>query len=281
MELETMKFELREDGIGILSLNRPEKLNAISFQMEEDFHQVLDHLMVNLDCRVLILRGEGRAFSAGTDLQEGLTLNSKKTPEGYDKFYFLTMKEPIKRKMYHQWRITQIIVKLRKISQPIIALVQGAAAGGGLAFALASDIRIVTKDAKFINASINIGLTGADMGGSYFLPRLIGRARASEILMSGRIVNGVEAEKIGLAVKIVDEANLLKAGLEIAEELLTKSPLGLRMTKEAINLSLDSPSLENIVQFENSSIMITFSSKDVNEASSAFFEKRKPKYPLK
>jgi enoyl-CoA hydratase/carnithine racemase len=249
--------------------------------MEEDFHQVLDHLMVNLDCRVLILRGEGRAFCAGTDLQEGLILNTKKTPEGYERFYFLNMKEPIKRKMYHQWRITQIIVKMRKISQPIIALVQGAAAGGGLAFALASDIRIVTKNAKLINASINIGLTGADMGGSYFLPRLIGRARASEILMSGRVVDGVESESIGLAVKLVDEANLLNAGLEIAEELLTKSPLGLRMTKEAINLSLDSPSLENIIQFENSSIVLTFSSKDVNEASSAFFEKRKPKFPLK
>lgn len=281
MELENIKFELREDGIGILTLNRPEKLNAISFQMEEDFHQVLDHLMVNLDCRVLILRGEGRAFCAGTDLQEGLILNTKKTPEGYDRFYFLNLKEPIKRKMYHQWRITQIIVKMRKISQPIIALVQGAAAGGGLAFALASDIRIVTKNAKLINASINIGLTGADMGGSYFLPRLIGRARASEILMSGRVVDGVEAENIGLAIKLVDEANLLNAGLEIAEELLTKSPLGLRMTKEAINLSLDSPSLENIIQFENSSIVLTFSSKDVNEASSAFFEKRKPKFPLK
>ena len=281
MELENIKFELREDGIGILTLNRPEKLNAISFQMEEDFHQVLDHLMVNLDCRVLILRGEGRAFCAGTDLQEGLILNTKKTPEGYDRFYFLNLKEPIKRKMYHQWRITQIIVKMRKISQPIIALVQGAAAGGGLAFALASDIRIVTKNAKLINASINIGLTGADMGGSYFLPRLIGRARASEILMSGRVVDGVESENIGLAVKLVDEANLLNAGLEIAEELLTKSPLGLRMTKEAINLSLDSPSLENIIQFENSSIVLTFSSKDVNEASSAFFEKRKPKFPLK
>lgn len=281
MELENIKFELREDGIGILTLNRPEKLNAISFQMEEDFHQVLDHLMVNLDCRVLILRGEGRAFCAGTDLQEGLILNTKKTPEGYDRFYFLNLKEPIKRKMYHQWRITQIIVKMRKISQPIIALVQGAAAGGGLAFALASDIRIVTKNAKLINASINIGLTGADMGGSYFLPRLIGRARASEILMSGRVVDGVESERIGLAIKLVDEANLLNAGLEIAEELLTKSPLGLRMTKEAINLSLDSPSLENIIQFENSSIVLTFSSKDVNEASSAFFEKRKPKFPLK
>ena len=280
-EFKTIKFELRENGIGILSLNRPEKLNAISFQMEEELHQVLDDLMVNLNCRVLIFKGEGRAFSAGTDLQEGLILNSKKTPEGYDKYYFLDTSEPIKKKIYHQWRITDIIVKMRKISQPIIAIIQGAAAGGGFGFALASDIRIVSKNAKFINANINIGLSGADMGGSYFLPRLIGRARASEILLSGRSIDGIEAERIGLAVKLVEEDKLLSSAMELAEELLTKSPLGLRMTKEALNLSLDSPSLENILQFENSSIIITFSSKDVNEASSAFFQKKTPKYPLK
>ncbi|MFX1593420.1 MAG: enoyl-CoA hydratase/isomerase family protein, partial [Promethearchaeota archaeon] len=178
MKYENIKFEIQENGIAILSLNRPEKLNPISFQMEEELHQVLDELMVNLDCRVLILRGEGRAFSAGTDLQEGLILNSKKNPEGYEKFYFLNISEPIKRKMYHQWRITQIIMKMRKIPQPIITTVHGAVAGGGFGFAMASDIRIASEDVNFINASINIGLTGADMGSSYFLPRLISLSRA-------------------------------------------------------------------------------------------------------
>jgi len=281
MEYKTIKFELQENGIGILTLNRPEKLNAISFQMEEELHQVLDQLMVNLECRVLIFRGEGRAFSAGTDLQEGMILNSKKNPEGYDKFYYLNVSEPLKRKMYHQWRITQIIMKMRKISQPIIAAVHGAVAGGGFAFAMAADIRIASEDAKFINASINIGLTGADMGGSYFLPRLIGLSRAAEILYSGRVVDGKEAEKIGFILKVVEKEKLLDEAIKIAEEMLTKSPLGLRMTKEALNLSLDSPSLNSIVQFENSSIVLTFSSKDLNEASSAFYAKRKPKYGLK
>lgn len=281
MEYKTIKLELRENGIGILTLNRPEKLNAISFQMEEELHQVLDHLMVNLKIRVLILRGEGRAFSAGTDLQEGLILNSKKNPEGYDKFYFLNVSEPIKRKMYHQWRITQIIMKMRKIPQPIIAAVHGSVAGGGLGFAMASDIRIASEDVNFINASINIGLTGADMGSSYFLPRLINLSRATEIIYSGRGVSGKEAQKIGFVLKVVKKEVLLEDALKLAEELLTKSPLGLRMTKEALNLSLDSPSLNNILQFENSSIVLSFSSKDMNEASSAFFEKRKPKYPLK
>ena len=281
MNFETINFELKPNGIGIIKLNRPEKLNAISFQMEEDLHELLDHLMTNLDCRVVIFGGMGRAFCAGTDLQEGLILNSKKTPVGYEKYYFLNVPEPLKRKMYHQWRISQIYVKMRKISQPIIAIIHGAAAGGGFGFAMAADMRIASEDVKFINASINIGLTGADVGGSYFLPRLIGMSRAAEILYSGKIVDGIEAEKIGLVLKIVKKENLLKVAIEKAEELLKKSPLGLRMTKQAINLSLDSPSLENILQYENSSIVLTFSSKDVNEASAAFFEKRDPKFPLR
>jgi len=281
VNFETIKFEIKENGIGILSLNRPEKLNAINFQMEKELHEVFDHLMVNLDCRVLILRAEGRAFCAGTDLQEALILNTKKKPEGYEKYYFLNVSEPIKKKMYHQWRISSIFIKMRKISQPIVALVHGAAAGGGFGFAMASDMRIVGADVKFINASINIGLTGADVGGSYFLPRLIGLSRASEIMYTGRQVGAEESVKIGLALKSVESKDLLESGLELANEMLRKSPLGLRMTKQSLNLTLDSPSLETICQLENSSIVLTFSSKDVNEASAAFFGKRDPKYPLR
>ncbi|MCK4371031.1 MAG: enoyl-CoA hydratase, partial [Candidatus Lokiarchaeota archaeon] len=109
----------------------------------------------------------------------------------------------------------------------------------------------------------------------------IGLSRANEMLYSGRSVSGEEAEKIGFVLKVVEKENLMNEAIKLAEELLTKSPLGLRMTKEALNLSLDSPSLNNILQFENSSIVLTFSSKDVNEAASAFFGKRKPKYGLK
>jgi enoyl-CoA hydratase/carnithine racemase len=281
MNFETIRFELKENGIGVLSLNRTEKLNAINFQMEQELHEVFDHLLTNLDCRVLIFRAEGRAFCAGTDLQEGLHLNTKKIPEGYERYYFLDVSEPIKKKMYHQWRISSIFVKMRKISQPIIALVQGAAAGGGFGFAMASDFRIVANDVKFINASINIGLTGADVGGSYFLPRLIGLSRASEILYTGRNVEAEEAVRIGLALKSVEANLLIESAMELANELLKKSPLGLRMTKQALNLTMDSPSLETICQLENASIVLSFSSKDVNEASAAFFGKKDPKYPLR
>lgn len=281
MDFKTIKFELRDNGIGIISLNRPEKLNAINFKMEEELHSVLDSLIANLDCRVVIFRGEGRAFCAGTDLQEGSILNVKKVPEGYENIYFLDVSETLKKKIYHQWHISQIFVKMRKISQPIIAIVQGAAAGGGFGFAMASDFRIVADDVKFINASINIGLTGADVGGSYFLPRLIGLSRAAEILYTGREVNADEAIEIGLAIKKVSMEQLLNTALNLAENLLKKSPLGLRLTKQAINLSMDAPSLETILQLENNGIVLSFSSKDVNEASTAFFQKKEPKYPLK
>jgi enoyl-CoA hydratase/carnithine racemase len=281
MEYETIEFELEDNGIGILTLNRPEKLNAISFQMEEELHSLLDELMINLNCRVLIFQGNGRAFCAGTDLQNGLNLNLKKVPEGFEKYFYLNTPEPIKKKLYHQWRISQIYVKMRKISQPIICIIQGAAVGGGFGFAMASDIRIGASDAKFINGSINLGLTGADVGGSYFLPRLIGLSRAAEVLYTGRELTAKEAKEYGLIFKLVEQAKLYESAYEIATEMLTKSPLGLRMTKQAINLSLDSPSLETILQLENYGIVLSFSSKDMNEGSAAFMQKRKPKYTLK
>lgn len=286
MDFETLKFELRDDGIGILSLNRPDKLNAISLQMIEDLHAILDYLMINLDCRVVILKGEGRVFCAGLDLKESIVLDSKDaSQELKNKFSFLDVpkNDNIKSFVYTQWRISQIIVKMRKISQPIIAIIHGAAAGGGFAFTLAADIRLAGENAKFNNAFIKLGLSGSDVGTSYFLPRLIGMSRATEILYTGRFIDAYEAEKIGLVLKIVkgDTDQLLDAAFELAKSMINKSPLGLRLTKQAINLSLDSPSLDTIIQLENRAQAISSRSKDVKEGVSAFFEKRNPKYPLR
>ena len=284
MNFETIKFELREDGIGILTLNRPDKLNAMNFQMIEELHLILDHLMVNLDCRVLILNATGRAFCAGLDLRESMVLQSKKKPEELkERFFFMKApdKDLIKAKMYAQWRTSHLIVKMRKINQPIITVIQGPATGAGFTFTLAADIRIAGENAKMANSFINVGFSGADLASSYHLPRLIGMARAAEILYTGRFIDAEEAERIGLIFKLVkgDENELLTSAIEIAENLLKKSPLGLRMTKEAINLSLDSPSLETIMQLENRSQMLCSTSADILEGINAFFEKRKPEYP--
>lgn len=286
MNLETIKFELRDDGIGILTLNRPNKLNAISLQMIEDFHTILDNLMINLDCRVVILKGEGRAFCAGLDLKESIVLDSKNaSQELKDKFYFLDVpkNDNIKLFVYTQWRLSQIIVKMRKISQPIIAIIHGAAAGGGFAFTLASDIRIAGENAKFNNAFIKLGVSGSDMGTSYFLPRLIGMSRAAEILYTGRFIDAYEAERMGLVLKIVkgDENQLIDSAIELAKNMINKSPLGLKLTKQALNLSLDSPSLDTMIEMENRAQAISSRSKDMREGVAAFFEKREPKYPLR
>lgn len=284
MNFETIKFELRENGIGILTLNRPDNLNALNFQMIEDLHTLFDHLMVNLDCRVLILKASGRVFCAGLDLKESTVLQSKKKPEELkEKYFFMRApdKDTIKAKIYAQARASQLIIKMRKISQPIIAIVQGAATGAGFTLILATDIRIAGENAKLANSFINIGFSGADLASSYHLPRLIGMSRAAEILYTGRFIDAKEAENIGLVLKVVegDETKLFKAAIEIAENLLSKSPLGLRMTKEAINISLDSPSIDTIMQIENRTQMLCSTSTDLLEGINAFFEKRKPKYP--
>jgi enoyl-CoA hydratase/carnithine racemase len=281
MDFETIKFELEENGIGFLTFNRPEKANAISFQMVEDLHSLLDSLMTNLDCRVLIMRAKGKVFNAGQDLSDGTVLKSKKKPEHLKKFYYLDIPEVVKSFMYYQWRIADIIVKMRKISQPIIAVVQGAAMGAGFSIVMAADIRIAGKNAKFNAGYINIGLTGADMGSSYFLPRLIGLSRASELLYTGRFLEADEAAKNGFVLKLVEENKLLDSAIGLAKEMLKKSPLGLRMTKQALNLALDSPSLETMIQLENRGQVLSGSSKDVFEAFYAYMEKRDPKFSLR
>jgi enoyl-CoA hydratase/carnithine racemase len=284
MEFETINFELQENGIGILTLNRPEKLNALSFQMIQDLHAIFDHLLVNLDCRVLILQAEGRVFCAGLDLKESTILQSKKKPaELKEKFFFLDApdKDIIKAKLYAQMHTSQIFIKMRKISQPIITIVNGAASGVGFALVLSSDMRIASSKARFNNAFINVGFSGSDLGSSYHLPRLIGMSRAAEIIYTGRFVSAEEAEKIGLISRVVDEERLLDSALDLAKDLLKKSPLGLRLTKQAINLSLDAPSLETLIQLENRAQMLCSTSDDIMEGIQAFMEKREPSYPLK
>ena len=281
MDFETIKFELNENGIGILTFNRPEKANAISFQMVEELHTLFDQLGTNLDCRVIIMRAEGNVFNAGQDLVDGAVLKAKRKPDHLKKFLFIDVPDVVKSCMYYQWRIADLIVKMRKISQPIIAMINGAAIGAGFSLTMATDIRIATKKAKFNAAYIKFGLTGSDMASSYFLPRQIGMSKATELLYTGRFFDAEEAEKIGYVFKVIEEDNLFDVAMELAKSLLQKSPLGLRMTKQAINLSMDAPSLETIIQIENRGQILCSMSNDVIEGLNAFYEKRDPNFPLR
>ncbi len=278
MEYETINVQEREDGISIISFNRPDRLNAMNFQFVEDLQDYLNSLENNLGIRVVILTGEGRAFCSGLDLKEGKVLFKKKVPESVQKFEYLHLKDKIKRATIVQKLISQLMLQLRRIPQPVIAAIKGAAYGGGLSLALASDIRIAGESAEFCNAFINIGLSGADCGSSYWLPRLIGFSRAAEFMYTGRVIDAKEADKIGLVSKIVPDNEILNEALNVARQMLSKSPIGIRFTKDALNMNVDAPSLEAAIKLENRTQVICINADDVLEGVFATLEKREPNY---
>jgi enoyl-CoA hydratase len=246
-DLKTLTFKELEPGLALLTLNRPDSLNAIDGDMIDEFDVVLDMLSNNNDIRVLIITGAGRGFSAGADLKSVLAYKDEEHFSDPERFMELV-----------QERISSIVLKLRRIPQPVIAAINGPAAGGGFAIALASDVRIASPEAYFIASFINIGLSGGEMGSTYFLPRLIGLSRASEILYTGRKVMADEAEKIGLLSQVVPKEELIERAVSLAKSMLQKSVGGLKLTKTAINQNIDAQTLDAAVDLENrnQSIMV-------------------------
>ena len=258
--------------IGLMTLNRPANLNAINDDMLGDLHRCLDFLTTAYDCRVLILSGAGKHFCAGADL----TTN----PAGEQKHDWAKFPDRVKVFWQLQQKLSSAIVKLRRIPQPVICATHGAAVGGGMAMALASDIVVAARGTRFLNAFVKIGVSGADCGSSYFLPRLVGFHRSAELLYSGRDLFAEEAKEWGLVNFLVDTPDeaLGRAVEFAAESMLTASPMGLRLTKEALNANLDAPGLETAVHLEDRNQTVCAQTEDVFEGVAAFFEKRKPKY---
>ena len=204
-------------------------------------------LSQNDPVRVVVITGEGRGFCAGADLSDALAF---KDTEAFS--------EPESYLRIAQERYSNLILGLRKIPQPIIAAVNGPAAGGGFAIALASDVRLASPEAYFVASFINIGLSGGELGCSYFLPRLVGLSHAADILYTGRKVKADEAERIGLVSRVVPREELMETALSYARIMLGKSAGGLRLTKRVLDQNIDAPSLEAAVNLENrnQSIMV-------------------------
>ncbi len=242
MTYETMVFEEAEPGIGLLTLNRPERLNAMNIEMVDEFYELFRSLDERPDIRVLIIPGAGRGFCSGADLR-----SERFTSEEYIE---AVRSAPVHLELI-QKRYCGVMKGLRHITQPVIAAVNGPAAGGGMTMVLASDIIFASPEARFTPSFINIGLSGGELGTTYFLPRMVGIARASEILMTGRTVGAEEAERIGLVTRMVPTEALLETAMETARLMLEKSVRGLRLTKETIRQNLDAPSLENAIELEN------------------------------
>lgn len=237
MAYETIEYEAKETGIGILSLNRPRSYNAVNHLMMEELEDFWRVRLYDLDTHVVILRGNGeKGFCAGLDMKEAVEM----APEmDADRFYRF------------QARLARVLSAMRGAPQPIVCIVHGAAAGFGFSLALASDIRVISEDARFSAAYINVGLGGADMACSYFLPRLIGAGRAYEFMLTGNFMSAQEAVSLGLANRLVDRAELMGTALELAQNMNSKNPMGLRLTKEAINMNLDAGGLEQALHMED------------------------------
>ena len=245
-----------------LTMNRPDRLNTLNVALVTALRERFEALEHDTATRVVVLKGNGRAFCAGLELDSD-TFGSEATVHN---IYGI------------QKSIAQIYRAMRRCPQPIISLVQGPACGGGFSLALASDIRIAGESAKMNAAYIKAGLTACDMGCSYFLPRLVGLSIASELMMTGRFIHADRALRVNLVSEVVADEQLAAAAQPYIDEMLTTSPMGLRLTKDGLNQNIDAQSLEAAMAIEDRQQALLALTRDAGEAIAAFMEKRAPVY---
>jgi enoyl-CoA hydratase len=254
------------EGIALVSLNRPDSLNAMTSEMVELLHRRLDDIAVNRDVRVVVLTGAGRGFCAGLDLG------------GYGAAPGYAWNGAVEKGLAIQKHIASLIPHLRSLPQPVIAAVNGPASGGGFALVLGSDIRIAASSARFNAAFIRIGLSACDIGTSWLLPRLVGAARAQELMLTGRLFDAAEALQMGLVTSVNSETELLNVAYAKAEEVMLNTPLGVALTKEGMWSALEIPGLQAAIDMENRQQIMASFSDDARETRQARLEKRPPKY---
>ncbi|MCU1468158.1 MAG: Enoyl-CoA hydratase/isomerase [Actinomycetia bacterium] len=257
-----VRLERVRPGIALLTLNRPARLNAMNYDLVRGLYDAFDELEADLSYRVVVLTGEGRGFCAGLDLTEGASPPST-AKQGRAQAGLTVQK-----------MIAGLVPRMRALPQPIIAAVNGAASGGGLALSLASDVRVAAQSARFNVAFIRVGLSGCDIGVSWMLPRLIGASRAFELLLTGRLIDAGEADRIGLVTRVVPDGEVVESALESAELIVSNSPFGVRMTKEVMWSQLEIGSLQAGIDLENRTQILSSFTGDLTEAMAAFAEKR-------
>lgn len=252
-----------EDNIALITLNRPDRLNAIDGALIDGVDAALDELGAG-DVRVAILTGAGRGFCAGADLSgtgEPWTRPKPTTPRfkvDYDA----------------QVRLAGLFTRIYELDIPVIAAVNGVAVGGGLAFALVSDVRVASERARFGSAFIKAGFSSMDMGTSYLLPKIVGAGVARELMLTGRIIDAAEAYRIKLVHEVVAPDDLLAAALNLARSIAANNAYGVWQTKIGLNAALDAPSLRHAIELENRTQILSGFTNNPVEAAKAHREKR-------
>ena len=257
MAYEHLQLSTTATGVRTITLNRPDKLNAVNPRLADELPGAIDEAARDDTVRVIVVTGAGRGFCSGLDLSEPPALPTASLPERLDPLAWVG-----------RWVLT-----LARCEKPVIAAVNGVAAGAGFGLALACDIRVIAASARVTAGYVRRGLS-PDAGVSYWLPRLVGHARATEILLTGRDVDAAEAERIGLASAVVDDTSFASAVSSYAERLAAGPPIAYALTKRL--LVGDPGRIERHLERELTFIKTCFASKDVGEALAAFAAKRAP-----
>jgi enoyl-CoA hydratase/carnithine racemase len=258
MQFETLQLQMRDDGVAVLTMNRPDRANSQTVTMFEEYGAAALALR-DSGARALILRGAGeKAFCAGFDLAEVEVITKMGVRE------FLRFQESA----------TGGLAAIRHLPFPVIAAIHGAAVGGGLALALAADIRLAAPTAKLSCAFVKVGLSAGELGTSWQLTRLVGYGRAAEMAYTGRIVEAAEAERIGLVNRVVPSEDLFAEADALAAAISANSPGGVRLSKRALQRNQEIPSYAGALELENRGQALLTRTADMPEALAAFVERR-------
>jgi enoyl-CoA hydratase/carnithine racemase len=261
LEPKSFLYEVR-DGVGYITLNRPERLNALTFEVYRELTDTFAALRDEREVRAVVITGAGRAFCSGGDVRDIIGELFARDMQGLLDFTRMTC---------------ELVRNIRSLPKPVIASLNGTTAGAGACIALAADIRIASPAAKIAFLFVRVGLSGADMGAAYLLPRIVGLAKATEMLYTGDFVSAEEAERIGLYNRVVAAEELAKRTHELAARLAAGPSFALMMTKEMLNRELDI-SLETALEWEAQAQSLCMQHPDYREAYEAFVEKREPNF---
>jgi enoyl-CoA hydratase/carnithine racemase len=255
-------YERADTGVATITLNRPERLNALTFEVYRELTAVFAALANEKEVRVVVITGAGRAFCSGGDVHDIIGKLFSRDMEGLLEFTRMTC---------------ELIRNIRTLPKPVIASLNGTTAGAGACIALASDIRIASEDAKIAFLFVKVGLSGADMGAAYLLPRVVGLAKATELLYTGDFISAAEAERIGLYNRVVPAAELAQTTTELAQRLAKGPGFALAKTKEMLNREMHM-NLDAALESEAQAQAICMQHPDYREAYEAFVGKRAAKF---
>lgn len=260
-EPQSFLYNLRE-GVATITLNRPERLNALTFEVYRELSDTFMALRDEDSVRVVVITGAGRAFCSGGDVHDIIGKLFSRDVEGLLEFTRMTC---------------ELVRNIRSLTKPVISSLNGTTAGAGACIALASDIRIASEAAKIAFLFVKVGLSGADMGAAYLLPRVVGLAKATELLYTGDFISAHEAERIGLYNLVVPSEALESATTEFAVRLASGPSFALAKTKEMLNRELDM-NLDVALECEAQAQAICMQHPDYREAYESFVEKREPHF---